>query len=103
MSIPTIDAVECLICKKLIRADSEFYITFLGNVLVGKQGGLIGNNFDEDGKVISATCVCRNQACLDQLVKYFLGTGQAHFGMKKVDLTQPTTGHEEVLDGGTFK
>jgi len=76
---PTIEAVECVVCKKLIRADSEHYLSILGNIHIGRNGGMIGNNFDEDGRLQSATYVCRTSTCLDQLAKYLAGSDKCLF------------------------
>lgn len=66
----TIDAVECSVCGSLHRQYSTkpTYVRFEGNVYIGWQGGIIGNNLNDDGKVIRSTFVCRKPECMYELL-----------------------------------
>lgn len=83
VELQTIDAVECVVCKKLLRADSENYVVIYGNVCIGRNGGMIGNNLDENGRVVNSTCVCRTMECLNGLSNYLQGTKDHFFGSYK--------------------
>jgi hypothetical protein len=49
-----IKSIQCDICEKLFPEDSKEFYTIQGNVYIGTQGGLIGNNiiFDENVSLI---------------------------------------------------
>lgn len=55
-----INAVECdgNDCKVLLRADSEEFFTLYGNLCTGINGGLLGNNIGEDGKIKGPKFYC---------------------------------------------
>jgi hypothetical protein len=74
MIFNTIDAIECFFCKSLLRADSEQFISIHGNICIGQNGGVIGNNLDDDGRVARTTCICRSEHCLNQLTKLLIGS-----------------------------
>lgn len=63
ISKSTVQAVSCLHCKKLIQKDSGDYIAIHGNVYVGEDGGLVGNNFNPDGTLARATFYCTDPKC----------------------------------------
>lgn len=58
-SVKTIKAVECLRCERIMRADGENFFATHGNLTIGLGGGIIGNNFDDDGmlKNVSIHCI----------------------------------------------
>lgn len=64
----TIEAVECMVCGRLHKASSQHFLSFHGNVCIGLNGGIIGNNLDEDGKVIRVQFICHNRECLDKML-----------------------------------
>lgn len=53
-----VSAVKCIQCNKLHEVDSPTYFKFSGNLYVGDNGGLIGNNLDVDGKVERESIIC---------------------------------------------
>ena len=57
-----IKAIECdgTGCSMLVKADSEDYFTIMGNIFVGQNGGIVGNNLDDEGKVINNTFFCKS-------------------------------------------
>lgn len=61
--------VTCIACKKVHKELSESYLLFAGNVYVGVDGGLIGNNLDDDGAINRATVVCRDMDCLSKVLQ----------------------------------
>ena len=60
--------VQCTRCQKNHRVKDNSYLTFEGNVYVGTGGGLIGDNFDDDGRIKRVTVVCRTRECLEPLL-----------------------------------
>lgn len=64
-------AVKCNFCGRLHEQDGEDYLTIHGNICVGMGGGVVGNNLDEEGRVVKVTVVCRRDACVKDLVKTF--------------------------------
>jgi len=58
------EEICCLNCGKEYGIDSEDFLTFYGNVTVGLNGGIIGNNFDEDGRLFRVHFFCRSVDCL---------------------------------------
>lgn len=63
-----IKAVECDKCEKLMKSNSEDFLTIMGNICLGLNQGLIGDNLSEDGKVKSNSYFCRS--CFASLTKY---------------------------------
>lgn len=57
MAIIKVEMYECDICKKTFINPQDVRV-FIGNVLTGDGGGLIGNNFDENGKVFKESMLC---------------------------------------------
>jgi len=43
-----VHAVCCIACKKLHRMDADTYVRVQGNIYIGHDGGVIGNNIYED-------------------------------------------------------
>jgi len=64
-----IDCFECSECGKLHKIDDDTFFTFYGNVTVGLHGGIIGNNLDEEGRVVKTTIFCRSISCLKSFVQ----------------------------------
>lgn len=77
--------VVCLVCGKEHDRDSETFFTIVGNVYIGRTGGIVGNNFcnPEDpckewdisgmnivdiGQKMRKTYVCRKARCLLDLI-----------------------------------
>lgn len=54
-----INAVECTSCKTLHRKDADTYWSVYGNLCEGAEGGIIGNNFDEKGKLKRISIFCK--------------------------------------------
>jgi len=55
----TVEAVKCDVCGTLHELESETYYTVHGNITIGMNGGLVGNNIDEDSKVIGTSIYCK--------------------------------------------
>lgn len=69
--ITTFTAVKCFTCGKLHDAKGDTFLSFHGNVCVGTNGGIIGNNFDDEGKVNRVMIFCRKESCLrESLLRY---------------------------------
>lgn len=61
-----IEGITCDKCNKLFLKNSENYFTIEGNIYIGEDGGLIGNNFDKEGKVVRINHFCRD--CLKKIL-----------------------------------
>lgn len=65
-NLETINAVRCSQCNKLHDVNDTSFIAIHGNVTLGLKGGLIGNNFDEEGRVKKVSVFCMGD-CLRKL------------------------------------
>jgi hypothetical protein len=61
-----VECIECDKCRKLMKIDSEDFYTIRGNLMIGLNGGLIGNNFDKDDKCVRENCYCIN--CFKKII-----------------------------------
>lgn len=52
--------IYCDGCKKEMPYHSEEYLVIYGNITLGHGGGLIGNNFDDEGILNRVTVLCKN-------------------------------------------
>lgn len=64
----TLDAVRCDYCRALHVSAEDTFITVHGNICIGVGGGVVGNNFAEDGTLAKYTVVCRTRACVDRML-----------------------------------
>lgn len=55
-----LEAVKCIQCGKLMDAKSDDFVAIYGNLCIGLHGGLIGNNFDEEGKLKNISIFCKD-------------------------------------------
>jgi len=53
-----IPCIKCIECGKVHDPNEKTFITVMGNITIGLDGGLVGNNFDEKGKVFRFTYFC---------------------------------------------
>ncbi len=67
--LPLEDKVICAECGKRHFQDEDTFFTFYGNVTVGFNGGIIGNNLNPDGTIGRLFFLCRKYNCLSILVK----------------------------------
>ena len=58
------ESVACSVCKTLHDVDSDNFFVVWGNITVGTNGGIVGNNLDDKGKVYRATVFCKHKPCL---------------------------------------
>lgn len=65
----TVAAVTCMVCGQMHRVDCKDFIAIYGNVMIGMDDTIIGENIDEKGKVIGSTIYCRKSACFDVFVE----------------------------------
>ena len=63
------EQIECLTCHDMHDLDSDTYITVYGNICIGRSGGIVGNNFDEEGILNRVMIFCRNRECFNLVVK----------------------------------
>lgn len=64
-----IQAVKCIKCGTLHELKSKSYVSVQGNILIGNEGGIVGNNITEDG--IHCTYFCKE--CFIQYMANDLG------------------------------
>lgn len=65
-----IEAVKCDICGFLHeKCNNKNYIEIHGNITIGSCAGLIGNNFDDDGKLNRSFIICDNMDCLTKFFR----------------------------------
>lgn len=53
----TVDAVECVECKKLMRKDSEDYFKLVGDIFLGSEKVIIGGNTMNSVTVLCKDCL----------------------------------------------
>lgn len=58
------EKVICMVCGTRYFPDEKTFLTFYGNVTIGTGGGIIGNNFNEQGLLYRVQYICRNEECL---------------------------------------
>ena len=56
--------IKCMVCGREHEFGSDKFFSIYGNVLIGINGGIIGNNFSNDGKLARINFICRNEFCL---------------------------------------
>jgi hypothetical protein len=64
--------VVCVECGKKHTPDSEEFFTIIGNMTIGLYGGIIGNNFDSDGRLFRVHYCCRNPTCSLKFITRFI-------------------------------
>lgn len=67
-----VPAIRCACCKKLLDAESNDFITIHGNVTIGTHGGVIGDNFDEVGRLFRVFHFCKHRDCFYIVGREFL-------------------------------
>ena len=65
--------VKCTSCGALHSSDTETFFTVWGNVTAGIDGGVVGNNFDENGNLTRVSFFCRHPKCVDHLIEMMSG------------------------------
>lgn len=60
--------IKCDACNKLHPKDSEEFISIYGNIMVGLNGSIVGNNFDEDRRLFRLFYFCRKLECFPKLL-----------------------------------
>jgi len=50
--------IKCDKCGNIHNSEMESFYTVHGNILVGTNGGLVGNNIAEDGVVLDPVHYC---------------------------------------------
>lgn len=63
-----VTAMKCDKCGQLHQVESKTYIQVFGNIVLGENGGMVGNNLDADGKVTDPSCFCYPR-CFAQVVE----------------------------------
>lgn len=61
-----IEVYECERCGILLKSDNPNLRTVSGNIYIGVDGGIVGNNLDNDGKVTRDAHYCLN--CLSDII-----------------------------------
>ena len=61
--------VKCTACFTMHDVDSDGYLSIYGNICIGRSGGIVGNNFDDDGMLNRVMIFCRNKECFNLVVK----------------------------------
>lgn len=58
---------KCKACGKLTQKEDDF-VFIVGNINKGRTGGLIGNNFDSEGKICRILVYCPEclKKCIDE-------------------------------------
>ena len=69
---PSKKDIECFVCgTKHFRTECTF-ITICGNVTIGIDGGVVGNNFDIKGNLEDMSFVCKDDRCLSKFMTRLL-------------------------------
>lgn len=74
-SLGTKEVVKCDHCGSIHLVDEGSqqtdFIAIHGNITIGMNGGVIGNNFDQDGTVNRISIYCNKKECLAQFISLF--------------------------------
>ncbi len=62
------ESVKCHGCGKIFESKSNLFFVIYGNITIGLEGGIIGNNFADDGNLCGATVFCRSD-CLYKILR----------------------------------
>jgi len=55
----TVPAIKCGVCGKLFPKDSKDFFSVYGNICIGLDRELVGNNIHEDKGVIDTSFFCK--------------------------------------------
>jgi len=55
-----VSGIKCDKCDRIHDVNSKTYFTVVGNIFAGNMGGIVGNNFGEDGSLINSSHYCRS-------------------------------------------
>jgi hypothetical protein len=58
------EKIICVACGKRHFPDEETFFTMYGNMTIGLNAGILGNNFNEDGTLGRLQFICRNEECV---------------------------------------
>lgn len=53
-----VTGAKCCRCGRIHDIKAKSFITISGNIYLGESGGLIGNNLDENNKVVNDVHFC---------------------------------------------
>jgi len=65
--------VKCTSCGAWHNSDTETFFTVWGNITAGIEGGIVGNNFDENGQLARLSFFCRHPKCANHLIEMMSG------------------------------
>ena len=68
----TMNAVKCVVCGKIHPVETQDYVAFYGDVIVGSDTPIVGGNIDDRGKVIGSRVYCRDRKCLEGLMEFII-------------------------------
>ena len=78
--------ILCNVCGKAHYTDEDSFFVLWGNLTAGFNGGLIGPNFDKDGKLARLFIFCRTPECvLRAITKYTIKGGRLEQTVKPVE------------------
>ena len=66
-----VESVKCVTCGDFHDINSDTFVSFVGNVMIGTNGGIVGNNLIEqqgNNMVVKVTTYCRNARCLSDVI-----------------------------------
>lgn len=55
--MPKVTAYKCDTCG-MVRDEPDIFREVMGNIVIPDRGGLVGNNLDDDGKVVKTNIFC---------------------------------------------
>lgn len=54
-----VNAVKCDACGRLHEEAANTYFSVHGNIYIGLEGGVVGNNLDDNGTVSNVSVFCK--------------------------------------------
>ena len=60
------DKVVCIACGKRHFPDEQTFITIYGNICIGLDVGIVGNNFKDDRFLSGLSFICYNSTCINK-------------------------------------
>jgi hypothetical protein len=93
------DTVKCCECGKEHDVNNETFVSIVGNIMVGKRRGVVGDNIREyNNRVRRITFICRDKKCWDKMTAACIGEKEvkkrATRTRKKVDESADKVGEQ---------
>jgi len=70
-ALKVVASVKCSVCGAVHSADGDDFITIYGDITIGAKEQVLNTNFNDKGKLVGTTIVCRNKTCGQKVIAAF--------------------------------